>query len=110
MATVLFSPVQSISEKIIQDADLDNLGRVDSFDRSLALLTEMRTIGKKELSDEAFWIFTHGLITNFHFHTEHEQKLRNEQQKKNLLIVEEYIIQNGWKLPEKVIHEMAHIK
>lgn len=110
MATVLFSPVQTISEKIIQDADLDNLGRVDSFDRSLALLTEMRTVGKKDISDEAFWIFTHGLISNFHFHTPYEQKLRNEQQEKNRAIVEKYILQNGWKLPEKVIHEIAHIK
>jgi len=45
MATVLFSTPNDKLEQIIQDADLDNLGRKDCFIKTLLFRAEMREIG-----------------------------------------------------------------
>ncbi len=109
MATVLFSPTNSLQEQIIQDADLDNLGRKDSFERSAKYLEELQTIGKKDISPESYWLFTLSLIMNFHFHTNTSKRKREKQRQKNISLIEAYIVSQNWKLPKKILDEISKI-
>ncbi|MBX9809168.1 HD domain-containing protein, partial [Candidatus Gracilibacteria bacterium] len=70
MATVLFSTPHSHLENIIQDADLDNIGTKSEFTFSQNYLTELRSVGGKNISDCAYWQFVYKLLTKYKFHTD----------------------------------------
>jgi uncharacterized protein len=74
-------------EKIMCDADVDNLGRDDFFEKSSHLRKEMGYFGRKVEDDEwndylAFILRTH------HYLTPSAQKLRSDGQQKNLSLIQ----------------------
>jgi len=80
MATVLFSKPKTHLEKIIQDADLDNIGTREEFFYSQRLLEELRMIGHMETSDCAYWQYVYTLLTEYKFHTKTAKHERHDQQ------------------------------
>lgn len=69
MATVLFSVPKNKLEQIMQDADLDNLGRKDCFIKTLLYRKEMREIGGQDIPKEQWFINTHNLLRTFEYRT-----------------------------------------
>jgi predicted metal-dependent HD superfamily phosphohydrolase len=71
-------------EKIICDADLDNLGREDFFKLD-AKLREGRRARGVDVSDEAKWYKgTLEIIKKHHYYTESHKKLREKEKQKNI--------------------------
>ena len=71
-------------EKIICDADLDNLGREDFF-RLDGRLREGRGARGVDVSDDVKWYRgTLGLIENHQYYTQSQKKLRKKGKQKNL--------------------------
>lgn len=109
MATVLFSKPRTHLEQIIQDADLDNIGTKDEFIYSQKYLEEIRTIGKTEISDCAFWQFVYRLLTKYKFHTETAKNERHHQQLRDIEHMEKYLSMIGCNIPNiepDNMHEM----
>lgn len=100
MATVLFSKPKTHLENIIQDADLDNIGTKHEFFYSQRLLEEIRTIGKAEISDCAYWQFVYTLLTRYKFHTETAKSERHDQQKLDIEHLEKFIRMIGCEVPQ----------
>ena len=80
MATKLFSTPKNILEWIIQDADLDNLGRKDFFDKTQAVKQELQIFNKKQLSEKDILSFSLSILESFSFNTS-SAKLEREQQR-----------------------------
>lgn len=99
MATVLFSRPKNILEEIIQDADLDNIGTREEFYFSLDYLNELRSIGKVNISDNAYWQFTYTLLCRFKFHTKTARKQRKDQQSKNIEHLAKFLDMIGCEIP-----------
>jgi uncharacterized protein len=99
MATVLFSTPRTHLEKIIQDADLDNIGTKHEFIYSQSYLTELRTVGGKDISDFAYWQFVYKLLTKYKFHTETAKAERHEQQLRDVEHMEKYLTMIGCEIP-----------
>lgn len=99
MATVLFSTPRTHLENIIQDADLDNIGTKAEFITSMNYLTELRTVGGKDISDYAYWQFVYKLLTKFKFHTETAKSERLEQQIRDVEHMEKYLTMIGCEIP-----------
>ena len=70
-------------EEIIADADLDSLGRVDFWNRSLALRTEMAMLGIY-LSDQEWCERQRDFLNQHHYFTDSAKQLRDQQKNKNL--------------------------
>lgn len=66
-------------EKIIKDADIDNLGREDFFERGELLRKEFKIGDKKK-----WYVETIALLGNHKWKTFSQQNLRGKQMKKNL--------------------------
>lgn len=62
LATVLFTKTGDLLEKIIQDADLDNLGRRDCLLRTDAYRTELQTYSPTPFDESKFVDFTEYLL------------------------------------------------
>lgn len=99
MATVLFSKPKTHLENIIQDADLDNIGTKSEFFYSQHLLEEIRTIGKAQISDCAFWQFVYTLLTRYKFHTDTAKSERHEQQVRDVEHMEKFLTMIGCEIP-----------
>lgn len=99
MATVLFSEPKTHLEKIIQDADLDNIGTKNEFFFSQRLLEEIRTIGRVDISDGAYWQFVYTLLTRYKFHTKTAKKERHEQQMRDIEHMEKFLSMIGIEVP-----------
>jgi uncharacterized protein len=99
MATVLFSKPKTHLERIIQDADLDNIGTRSEFFYSQHLLDEIRTIGKNEISDCAYWQFVYTLLTKYKFHTETAKSERHDQQLRDVEHMEKFLAMIGCDVP-----------
>lgn len=109
MATVLFSKPKTHLEKIIQDADLDNIGTKDEFFYSQHLLNELRTIGHMETSDCAYWQFVYTLLTKYKFHTKTAKHERHEQQLRDVDHMEKFLTMMGCEVPrieKDVMHQV----
>lgn len=100
MATVLFSKPRTHLQCIIQDADLDNIGTNEEFIFSQRYLQELRTIGKTEIGDCAFWQFVYTLLTRYKFHTETAKKERHNQQVLDVQHMETYLTMIGCGIPK----------
>ena len=70
-------------EEIVADADLDTLGRVDFWNRSLALRTEMAMLGMY-FSDQEWCNRQHGFLRQHHYFTASAKLLRDEQKQNNI--------------------------
>lgn len=99
MATVLFSTPHSLLEMIIQDADLDNIGTKHEFITSQRYLTELRTVGGKDISECAYWQFVYKLLTKYKFHTETAKAERHEQLLRDIDHMEKYLLMIGCEIP-----------
>ncbi len=99
MATVLFSTPRTHLEKIIQDADLDNIWTKHEFIYSQNYLTELRTVGGKDISDFAYWQFVYKLLTKYKFHTVTAKAERYEQQIRDVEHMEKYLTMIGCEIP-----------
>lgn len=109
MATVLFSKPKTHLEKIIQDADLDNIGTKDEFFYSQRLLEELRTVGHMETSDCAYWQFVYTLLTKYKFHTKTAKSERHEQQTRDVEHMEKFLSMMGCEVPrveKDVMHQV----
>lgn len=109
MATVLFSKPKTHLEKIIQDADLDNIGTKDEFFYSQRLLEEIRLIGHMETSDCAYWQFVYTLLTKYKFHTKTAKNERHDQQLRDVEHMEKFLTMMGCEVPrveKDVMHQV----
>lgn len=100
MATVLFATPNNLLEEIIQDADLDNLGRHDNFQSSKNLLKELRTIAKIDISDKKFFTFVYELLSVYQFHTFSGIKERRAKKLAYLEQITDYLISHDYEVPE----------
>jgi uncharacterized protein len=106
MATVLFSTPHTHLEEIIQDADLDNIGTKEEFYYSLDYYDELKTIGKADIPDCAYWQFVYTLLTKYKFHTETAKRERHEQQMKDIDHMEKFLPMIGCEVPRREAHSM----
>ena len=84
LATDLARNPRTRLEKILCDADLDNLGREDFFKLD-SKLREGRRIRGLDVSDDIKWYKgTLEVIKNHKYYTESQIKLREEQKQKNI--------------------------
>ena len=70
-------------EEIVADADLDSLGRVDFWNRSLALRTEMAMLGIY-FSDKEWCERQRGFLEQHHYFTASAKQLRDQQKQNNI--------------------------
>lgn len=88
MATVLFAKPANILEQIIQDADLDNLGRKDGLMKTAKYAEELEE--KTEGFDMQNYLnFTAKLYANFAFNTQTAKNDRAEGLRSNLIALKE---------------------
>ena len=83
MATVPTAEPQNLLEKIIKDADMDNLWRDDFFDISERLKRERETIKNIKIKDPDWHHASLDVIQGHQFYTGTQVKERNEALKKN---------------------------
>lgn len=83
LATSLNAKPNTLLEKIIKDADMDNLGREDFFDISEKLKNERETIKKIKIKDPDWHHASLNIIQWHMFYTGTQIKERNEKLKKN---------------------------
>jgi predicted metal-dependent HD superfamily phosphohydrolase len=84
LATDLMREPQTHIEKILCDADLDNLGRKDFFELD-AKLREGRRIRGIDVSDEEKWYNgTLKILEGHRYYTKYQKKLREKQKQKNI--------------------------
>lgn len=100
MATVLFSIPNNLLEEIIQDADLDNLGRDDNFESSKNYLKELRNIGNVDISDKDFFIFVYELLSIYRFHTYNSKNERRAKKLQYREKIKQYLMDNNYPVPE----------
>lgn len=88
MATVLFAKPHNLLEQIIQDADLDNLGRKDGLMKTAKYAEELedKTEG---FNMKNYLDFTAKLYANFSFNTPTAKKERSEGLHANLIALKE---------------------
>ncbi len=83
LATRIPQRPQNLMEQIVADADLDSLGRIDFWTRSLALRSEMAMMGAYFTDDE--WCERQRLfLKQHHYFTASASLLRDEQKQNNI--------------------------
>lgn len=75
---------KSILEKIIKDADLDNLWRNDFFEKWKVLKQEIETIKRIKIKDPEWIHASIDLLYNHRYFTETQKKERNPKKMENL--------------------------
>jgi predicted metal-dependent HD superfamily phosphohydrolase len=83
LATHIPQKPQTLLEQIVDDADLDSLGRTDFWNRSLALRTEMAMLGVY-FTDQEWCERQRGFLKQHHYFTPSAKQLREEQKQVNL--------------------------
>lgn len=92
LATVLFSEAHDILEEIIQDADLDNLGRKDCFIKTLLVRKELNSIAHMNISKRKWLETSYNLIRSYSYRTATAKGERNEIKTINTQKLKEKII------------------
>ena len=82
---------KDILEKIIKDADLDNLWRDDFFDNKDKMKKELETIKKIKLKDPQWDHASLSLLQEHKFYTESQKKEREWKKIENRKILEEML-------------------
>jgi len=90
-STVLFTEAHDLLESIIQDADLDNLGRKDCFIKTLLVRKELNTIAHINISKAKWLEISYNLMRKFTYRTATAKWERNMLKKINTLKLEEKI-------------------
>lgn len=88
MKTVLFTKPDDICEQIIQDSDLDNLGRRIAFLNTLLLYEEMRSFGGYRHTKWEWIEKTVSLLERFSFHTATARRERESIRKENVRLTQ----------------------
>lgn len=83
MATILFTEARDHLESIIQDADLDNLGRKDCFVKTLLVRKELTSIGHVEMPKSRWMEISYNLLMQYNYRTVTSQSERGEIQNIN---------------------------
>jgi len=83
LATRIPQMPHNLLEEIVADADLDSLGRVDFWNRSLALRSEMAMLGIY-FTDQEWCERQRGFLRQHHYFTASAKRLRDEQKQNNL--------------------------
>jgi predicted metal-dependent HD superfamily phosphohydrolase len=83
MATRIPQTPHNLLEEIVADADLDSLGRVDFWNRSLALRSEMAMLGQY-FTDQEWCERQRGFLRLHHYFTASAKRLRDEQKQANI--------------------------
>jgi uncharacterized protein len=92
MATRLPQSPTNLYEQMLADADLDNLGRDDFFNRNQALRDELAAIG--QTFDELDWYNRQlEFVQNHHYFTAAAHQLRDEHKAKNISMLLELLAQ-----------------
>lgn len=89
MATVLFAEVHDKLEQIIQDADLDNIGRKDCFVKTLLVRKELNLIAGANISKDKWLEISYNLVRTYQFHTRTARSERDQIKEINLKKFEE---------------------
>ena len=84
LATDLARKPKTHAEKILCDADLDNLGREDFFELDAKLREGRRARGIDVSNDLKWFKGTLEVMKNHHYYTESQIKLREEKKQKNI--------------------------
>ena len=84
LATDLGRKPKTHVEKILCDADLDNLGREDFFKLDGKLREGRRIRGLDVSDDEKWYKGTLGIMNNHQYYTESQKKLREKGKQKNI--------------------------
>jgi uncharacterized protein len=82
LATRIPQRPQNLLEQIVDDADLDSLGRVDFWNRNLALRSEMAMLGMY-FTDQEWCERQRGFLKQHHYFTSSAKRLRDEQKQAN---------------------------
>ncbi|MFC1753829.1 HD domain-containing protein [Thermoproteota archaeon] len=85
LATKMPQQPEDFLEKIICDADLDNLGRPDFFEKGESLRQEL------ELPSEGWYKCQMGFLTGHKYHTPMARELRGKGKEKNIYLLENMI-------------------
>lgn len=80
----LFHAPSDALEMIIQDADMDNLGRCDAFYQSRAIFEELRSHGGSKATWGEFQLSNLHVLEQYHFHTKTARNERSHQKNINL--------------------------
>ncbi|EKD66850.1 MAG: metal-dependent phosphohydrolase [uncultured bacterium (gcode 4)] len=91
LATIVFSPAKNKLEKIIQDADFDNLWRRDFLVKSLLVKKELNLITSQEISIKDWFETTYILMKKHSFKTLTAKSERDQIKKENLVKLKEKI-------------------
>ncbi|MCK9272462.1 HD domain-containing protein [Candidatus Gracilibacteria bacterium] len=91
LATIMFSPAKNKYEKIIQDADFDNLGRRDFIVKSLLVKKELNLITSQEISIKDWFETTYILMRRHSFKTLTAKSERDQIKKENTKKLKEKI-------------------
>ena len=83
LATRIPQTPKNLMEEIVADADLDSLGRIDFWNRSLALRTEMAMLGMY-FTDEEWCERQRNFLQQHHYFTASAKQLRDEQKQINI--------------------------
>jgi uncharacterized protein len=82
LATRIPQKPKNLLEEIVDDADLDSLGRADFWNRSLALRSEMAMLGIY-FTDQEWCERQRGFLKQHHYFTASAKQLRDGQKKNN---------------------------
>ncbi|MCH2188519.1 HD domain-containing protein [Candidatus Gracilibacteria bacterium] len=82
---------KNILEKIIKDADLDNLGTQNFFDKGEKLKNEIETIKQIKIKDPNWHHSSIDLLHAHNYYTKTQQQERGEQKEKNMSILEDML-------------------
>ena len=88
LSTVLFSRANNLAERIIQDADLDNIGRRDAISKTILMYHELHFIGRLDISARQWLETTRHLLKRFRFHTETSRAERDAIREVNISLLE----------------------
>lgn len=84
MATMVFAEPTTHAEEILRDADVDNLGREDFFEKGELLRKELCII------DKTYWYeFSLAFLKKHRFYTKSQQVLRNKQKEINIRVLQQ---------------------
>jgi len=86
-----YTQPKNILEKIIKDADLDNLWTEDFFDRWLKLKNEIETIKHIKINNPNWHHSSIDLLGAHKYYTQTQKKERGDQKEKNISVLQDML-------------------
>ncbi len=91
LATIVTRQPNNILESIIKDADTDNLGRIDFFDKWERLKKEIETIKNIKILNPDWYHYSLKFVKDHKFYTNKELEEREETKEDNIEKLEELV-------------------